>query len=149
MKKNRKTKGDRVVIYALYNDEKKYYDGSDNSEILSIDCDKEEELKKYCEEKQYEIKEIVRNSKSDYLPYKLKCILEVIYKYPTIHCPGSYYSKLDKIIIYDIFELCSNVSEFNVIFDMTSKEHIEIETIKQGKIYRNSFKDMAVLENEN
>lgn len=149
MKTNKKVKKDRVVIYALYNDMEHYYDGNDNSESLSIDCDKEEKIKCYCEEKQYEIKEIVRNSKSDYLPYKLKCILEVIYKYLTTHCPGSYYSKLDKIIIYDIFELCDNISEFNVIFDMTSKEHIEIETIKQGKIYRNSFTDMEVLENEN
>ena len=149
MKTNKKTNGDRVVIYALYNDMENYYNGNDNSEFLSIDCDKEEELKKYCEEKQYEIEEIVRNSKSDYLPYKLKRLIEIIYKYPTTHCPGSYYSRLDKIIIYDIFELCSNVNEFNAIFDMTSREHIEIETIKQGKIYRNSFENMEVLESEN
>ena len=143
MKKAKKTNQEREVIYAIYNDSENYYDGNDNSEFLSIDCDKEEELKKYCEEKQYEIKEIVRNSKSDYLPYKLKCVVDIIYRYST-----GYYSKLDKIIIYDMFELCSNISEFNVIFDMFSREHFEIETIKQGKIYRNSFKDLEVLKNE-
>ena len=83
MKKNIKKDKETVVIYALYNEE--YYDIYDCSDALSIDCDREEKLKKYCEEKEYEIKEIFRNNKSDYLPYKLKCFLEVIYKYQTIH----------------------------------------------------------------
>lgn len=156
MKKAKKTNQERVIIYALYDDNENYYDENDNSELLSLGCDREEELKKYCKEKQYEIKEIVRNAKSDYVPYKLKCILEVVYKYQALHCQNcnsthkdSCYTKLEKIIIYDIYELCSNISEFNVIFDITNSEHIEIETIKQGKIHNNSFKGMEVIKNEN
>lgn len=147
MKKNDKKVKETVVIYALYNED---YDDYiyDCSDTLSIDCDREEELKEYCKEKEYEVKEIFRNNKSDYLPYKLKHFLEVIYKYQTIHCPNSYLFKISKIIIYDIYDLCSNISEFNVIFEMANRDHIKIETIKQGIISSNSFNELEVLNNE-
>lgn len=146
MKKNIKKDKETVVIYALYNEE--YYDIYDCSDALSIDCDREEKLKKYCEEKEYEIKEIFRNNKSDYLPYKLKCFLEVIYKYQTIHFSDVCYVKINKIIIYDIYDVCSNINEFNVIFEMANRDHIKIETIKQGIISSNSFNELEVSNNE-
>lgn len=133
----------KVVIYALYNDnDKNYYECiEDYNKLLSRDCNREEELKKYCKEKQYEVKEIVRTSNGNYLPYKLKCFIELVYKYRTIYSSNPYLSKLNKVIVYDIYELCNNISEFNVIFEMASEENIEIETIKQGKINNNSFKE--------
>ncbi len=147
MKKNNKKNKETVVIYALFNEEYDDYE-NDWSELLSKDCDKEEEIKQYCEEKEYEVKEIFRNNRSDYLPYKLETFIEVIRKYQTIHCPDSYILKINKIIIYDIYDLCSNISEFNVIFEMANRDHIEIETIKQGMISRNSFNELEVFNNE-
>lgn len=147
MKKNKEKDKEPVVIYALYNED---YDDYiyDCSDALSIDCDREEELKRYCKEKDYEVKEIFRNNKSDYLPYKLENFIKVIYKYQTIHCPNSYISMINKIIIYDIYDLCSNISEFNVIFEMANRDHIKIETIKQGIISSNYFKELEVSNNE-
>lgn len=147
MKKNNNESQKKVVIYALYNEEyDDYY--NDYSDLLSEDIDKEREIKRYCEDNNYKIIDTFRSNKSDYIPYKFKHLLEIIYKYQTIHCPDSYIPKVDKVLIYDIYDLCSNANEFNVIFEMFDFDHIEIETIKQGKILKNSFKELEVKENE-
>lgn len=128
--------GQNVLIYALYSDD--YYDCSN---LLSMDCEKEDLMKEYCSQEQYKIEEIVRNSKSDYMLYKLNCFLEVINKYKSIHSYNSCLIKLNKVIIYDLYELCYNIDEFNVIFSLLNDEHIELEAMKQGKISKKSFKE--------
>lgn len=147
MKKNNNESQKKVVIYALYNEEyDDYY--NDYSDLLSEDIDKEREIKRYCEDNNYKIIDTFRNNKSDYIAYKFKCILKIINKYYTTHYVDGYDAKVDKILFYDIYDLCSNISEFNVIFEMFDFEHIEIETIKQGKILKNSFKELEAKENE-
>lgn len=147
MKKNNNESQKKVVIYALYNEEyDDYY--NDYSDLLSEDIDKEREIKRYCEDNNYKIIETFRNNKSDYIPYKFKCLLDVIYKYQTIHYVGGSLTKISKVIFYDIYDLCSNISEFNVIFEMFDFDNIEIETIKQGKILKNSFKELEDKKNE-
>lgn len=125
----KKLKKERILIYALYDEE--VLDLNYN-ELMNLSCDREEELKRYCEIANYEIINIERERKSSLLTYSFRCFLECLYQNSTKHAFGYCYPRIDRIILYDVFDLCRNQKQIKVLCEMLNDEGIVLETIKQG-----------------
>lgn len=142
MKKNKSK--DRVLIYALY-EEDNYIDNY--IELVNLCCDKENEMKKYCEDKEYKLIETIRCSNSDSMSSVFYDFLDIILiKYPTIHCPNDYITEIDKIIIYDLYDLGGNINQIKTLFELLEEHYIKLETIKQGEITKEYFRKLEVVK---
>lgn len=113
---------ERVLIYALYDEEE-----------IDYCCEKEVMLKKYCDDKQYKVIEIYRESKV----WKYSSVIYDLLQMVRLHKSTRESEKFDKIIAYDINEMCSGNDEIVAVGTILSNAGIPFETIKQGKIGEN------------
>lgn len=128
---SKKLKREKVLIYALYDEQ--VCDANYN-ELMNLSCDREEELKLYCETANYEIINIARERKSSLLTYNLRYFLDNLYNTSTKYIFDFNYPKMDRIILYDVFDLCRNENQITVLCEILNDEGIVLETIKQGNL---------------
>ncbi|MCI8778289.1 MAG: hypothetical protein HFI87_03995 [Bacilli bacterium] len=127
----KKLKKEKVLIYALYDEQ--IYD-IDYNELMNLSSDREEELKSYCETANYEIINITRELKSSLLTYNFERFLESLYNYSTKYAFGYDYPKINRVILYDIFDLCRNKNQIKALREILDDEGIVLETIKQESL---------------
>lgn len=119
---------EKVILFTIYDE------GNIDDSYL-----KEENLKKYCEDKDYEVIKIFRVGAS----YITQSFSEVVYKFLKMTYE---YRKLDfelfgpnfaKIVCYDLEEFCSRSEEIITLATIVKDNDIKLETIMQGIIGKN------------
>lgn len=124
----KKLKKEKVLIYVLYDEQ---VCDTNYNELMNLSSDREEELKSYCETANYKVVNIAREQKSSLLTYNFERFLENLYSNSTKYAFGYDYPKIDKVILYDIFDLCRNKNQIKVLCEILDDEGIVLETIKK------------------
>lgn len=104
----------RVVIVSIYDEAN-----------LDLSVKKEEQLKRYCESKGYEIISICRDHLCDYSCYHMTKYL--IDKY--IHS-----KHISKVLIYSLDEIDGTYEETAMMISMLNSINVDFETIEEGTL---------------
>lgn len=129
LKKNYKNK---ALIYVVY---------SENN--IDFGLKKEEMLKKYCKDKNYEIIDIVRKP----VPYMF---IETVDNFINIIKKNDIYFRtieFEKILVYDLNEIVPDDASLLSLLIFFKQNKVQIESIRQGKINYNPL-DKSDLLNE-
>ena len=106
-------KKEKVIVYALYDEEE-----------LDYSYEKEEKLKEYCKDKNYEIIKLVRQPKPYHYLHTIENIIDLV----------KYNDKFDKVVFYALNELCISNNHIITLGTIAEELEINIETIDSGII---------------